>query len=192
MYSTIALLIVSLNARYTSAQETLSKADINKTITGDKIIQNQNFNITILVEQTPKEVFNAINNVCGWWSEEIEGSADKLNAEFLYHYKDVHICKMKIVEFIPNEKVVWLVLDNHFSFTKDETEWKGTKISFEISKKENQTQLVFTHIGLVSEYECYDVCREGWTNYINNSLYSLITSGKGSPILKKVKALIPD
>jgi hypothetical protein len=64
------------------------------------------FTTTLLVDQTPKEVFSAINNVRGWWSEEIEGSTDKLNAEFKYHYEDVHRCQMKIVEFIPNQKVV--------------------------------------------------------------------------------------
>ena len=42
-------------------------------------------------------IFNAINNVRGWWSEEIEGSTDKLNAVFNYHYEDVHHCQMKIV-----------------------------------------------------------------------------------------------
>lgn len=139
------------------------------------------FTTTLLVDQTPEEVFNAINNVRGWWSEEIEGSTDKLNAEFLYHYKDVHISKMKIVEFIPGKKVVWLVLDNHFNFIKDESEWKGTKVSFEISEKGNKTQLLFTHIGLVPEYECYNVCYDGWSNYINKSLRSLITTGKGQP-----------
>jgi hypothetical protein len=50
-------------------------------------------------------------------SEGVEGGTDKLNDEFTYHYEDVHRCKMKIIEFIPNEKVVWLVLDNYFNFT---------------------------------------------------------------------------
>ena len=141
----------------------------------------QDYTTTILVDRTPEEVFNAICNVRGWWSEDIEGSADKLNSEFLHHYKDVHICKMKVVEFISGRKIVWLVLDNHFNFTNDKTEWIGTKICFEISKKENKTQLVFTHIGLVPGYECYDICNDAWTNYIQNSLYSLITKGKGQP-----------
>ena len=142
------------------------------------------FSRTILVDQTPKEVFNAINNVRGWWSENIEGDTDKLNAVFNYHYKDVHICKMKITEFIPGKKVVWDVLNNYFSFTKDNSEWKGTKIIFDISEKNGQTQLVFTHKGLVPTYECYDVCNDAWSNYINNSLHSLITTGKGQPTLK--------
>lgn len=139
------------------------------------------FTTILLVDQTPKEVFNAINNVRGWWSQEIEGGTDKLNAEFTYHYKDVHICKMKIAEFVPGKKVVWLVLDNYFNFTKDKSEWKGTKISFEISEKDNKTQLRFTHMGLVPEYECYDICSNAWTDYVQNSLRNLITKGKGQP-----------
>src|ERR1700730_11903485 len=86
------------------------------------------FTTTLLVDQTPEEAFNAINNVRGWWSEEIEGSTDKLNDEFTYHYEDVHYCQMKLIEVIPNKKVVWLVKYNYFNFTKDKSEWTGTKI----------------------------------------------------------------
>ncbi|HEX4372564.1 MAG TPA: SRPBCC domain-containing protein [Puia sp.] len=147
-------------------------------------MSDQNYTTTILVEQTPEEVFNAINNVRGWWSEEIDGSTDKLNEEWDYHYEDVHRCKMKIVEFVPNKKVVWLVMDNYFSFTKDKSEWKENKIIFEITEKENKTQLQFTQVGLVPEYECYDICQNAWGTYVQKSLYSLITNGKGQPNVK--------
>jgi len=139
------------------------------------------FTTTILVDQTPKEAFDAINNVRGWWSEEIEGSTHKLNDEFNYHYKDVHSCKMKLIEFVADKKVVWLVMDNYFSFTKDKSEWKGTKILFEITEQHNKTQIRFTHQGLVSEYECFEICSNAWTDYIQNSLRNLITTGKGMP-----------
>jgi hypothetical protein len=143
--------------------------------------QNQNYSTTLLLDKTPDEVFNAVNNVRGWWSEQIEGNTDKLNAEFNYHYQDVHHAKMKIVEFVPGKKVVWLVEENYFNFTKDKTEWTGTKISFDISKKGDKTQLVFTHIGLVPAYECYKICSDAWGNYITGSLKSLIETGKGKP-----------
>jgi hypothetical protein len=67
-----------------------------------------------LVDKTPKEAFNAINNVRGWWSEEIEGSTDKLNDEFKYHFEDIHRYRIKLIEFIPDKKVVWLVMQNYF------------------------------------------------------------------------------
>ena len=154
--------------------------------TENKTLQNESFTTTLLVSQTPEEVFNAINNVRERWSETVEGVTDKLNAEFLQYYQDIHIAKMKIVVLIPGKKVTWLVLDNLFSFTKDETEWKNTKICFDISRKGNQsdsyqTQLLFTHQGLVPEYECYDVCNHAWKDLIKLSLRSLITTGKGRP-----------
>jgi hypothetical protein len=145
------------------------------------ILKNEDYTTTFLVDQTPKEAFNAIVNLRGWWSESIEGSTDKLNGEFTYHYKNDHICKLKLVEFIPGKKVVWLVVDNYFSFTKDRSEWKGTKLSFEIAKKGNKTEIRFTHIGLVPDYECYNTCSDGWHHYINGSLLELITTGKGEP-----------
>jgi activator of Hsp90 ATPase-like protein len=145
------------------------------------------FITSIQLEQSPKEVFDAINNPRAWWSEEIEGGTDKLNDEFSYHYKDVHRCKMKLAEVIPNKKVVWLVTDNYFSFTKDKTEWKGTKIIFEISEKDKKTQVRFTHQGLVPQYECFDICANAWSQYVTQSLWSLIIKGKGQPNVREGK-----
>ena len=139
------------------------------------------FTTTILLNQTPKEVFEAVNDVRGWWAESVEGNTNQLHEEFLYYYKDVHISKMRIIELVPDKKVVWLVLENEFNFTRDKTEWKGTKIIFDISEKGHQTQLRFTHEGLVPEYECYDVCHDAWTSYIQGSLKNLIETGKGKP-----------
>lgn len=142
---------------------------------------NKNFTTVFLVDHTPKEVFRAINNVRGWWSENIEGSTHKLDEEFLYSYKDVHICKIKIVGFIPEERVIWLVLKNRFNFTKDQNEWNGNRIIFDISIQNDQTQLRFTQEGLTSGYECYPVCKDAWTSYIQGSLKDLIIVGKGKP-----------
>ena len=144
-------------------------------------MNDQNFTTTLTVEQTPQEAFAAIKNVRGWWTEEIEGSSDKIGDEFTYHYKDIHRCKMKLTEVIPGKKIVWLVVDNYFNFTKDKSEWKGTEVTFEISKKGNQTEIRFAHVGLVPEYECFDVCSNAWGTYINGSLRSLIATGKGKP-----------
>jgi len=150
-------------------------------------MDTQNFSTILLVDTTAEKVFEAVKNVRGWWSEEIEGGTDKLNDEFTYHYKDVHSCTMKIIEIIPAKKVVWLVTDNYFNFTIDKSEWKGTTISFEIAEKGSQTQLRFSHVGLVPEYECFDVCSNAWAEYIQHSLRNLITTGKGQPNKKETQ-----
>ena len=144
-------------------------------------MKSQDFTTAFTVSSSPKQVFEAINNVRGWWSEEIEGDTSRLHDEFNYHYQDVHICRIKLVEVVPDKKIVWKVLNNYFSFTNDKSEWTGTKIIFGISEKNGSTQLEFTHKGLTPEYECYDACYAGWTNYIKKSLFDLVTTGKGQP-----------
>jgi len=144
-------------------------------------METSDFTATFLVGQTRKEVFDAFNNVRGWWSENIEGGTGKLNDEFTYHYQDIHYCKIKLIEVVPDQKVVWLVLDNYFKFTKDKNEWIGTKMVFDILQKDGQTEIRFAHEGLVPQYECFEICREAWTNYIKYSLRNLITIGKGQP-----------
>ncbi|MFD2164600.1 SRPBCC domain-containing protein [Paradesertivirga mongoliensis] len=144
-------------------------------------MDNKSYTATILVDQDPATAFNAITNFRAWWSEEIGGNTDQLNGVFFYHYKDVHLCKIKLIEIIPEKKLVYQVLENEFSFTEDKTEWVDTRLVFEITSEGGKTKVQFTHEGLVPDYECYDVCFEAWTGYIKKSLYSLITTGKGEP-----------
>ena len=145
-------------------------------------MKDQNFKLTISTDKSPADVFNAITNVRGWWSEEIKGNTAKLNDEFHYSYQDMHRCKIKLIEVVPDQKVVWQILENYFSFTKDKTEeWKDTIVNFEILQQGTQTQLNFTHVGLVPEYECYSACTAGWTQYLTKSLPQLLATGKGLP-----------
>jgi len=145
----------------------------------------KDYTASFTVDQSPEEVFNAINNVRGWWSGEIDGRTDKLGAKFTYRYEDVHRSTQRITELVPGKKVVWHVLDAKINFAKDKSEWNGTDIVFEIARKANKTELRFTHVGLVPAIECYGKCSGAWGFYIKDSLRSLITTGKGDPNQKE-------
>jgi hypothetical protein len=135
----------------------------------------------LTVKATPQEVFKSINSVTKWWTNNLEGRSQKLNDEFTVRFGDVHISKQKLVEVIPDKKVVWLVTESNLNFIKDKQEWTNTKISFELSNHDNKTQVRFTHVGLVPEVECYKSCTKGWDQYIKGSLFKLLTEGKGEP-----------
>lgn len=144
-------------------------------------MNDQNYTTTFTVNQSPAEVFAAINNVRAWWSEEIDGDTDKPGSVYYYHFKDIHRCTIKVAELVANQKIVWHVLHNDFNFIKDKTEWNDTDIVFEIEKRGDQTELRFTHVGLAPSHECYGVCSDAWGTYIHGSLRDLIAKGKGHP-----------
>jgi hypothetical protein len=150
-------------------------------------MKNQDYTVSITVNATAREAFNGINRVSEWWTENLEGSSQKLNDEFTVRFGDVHVSTQKLVEVVPDKKVVWLVTDSHLNFIKNKHEWTGSKVVFEIVEKDNKTKVIFTHLGLVPEIECFDACSNAWGPYIKQSLLNLINSGKGFPTSKERK-----
>ncbi len=140
-----------------------------------------NLTMTFAVDQTPEQAFAAINNVRGWWSGDIQGDTDRLGSEFTYRNKDIHRSTQRITELTPSRRVVWQVLDSDLTFLKQRDEWNGTKIVFEVAKKNGKTEVKFTHEGLVPDHECFDVCSNAWGFYISDSLRKLIATGAGQP-----------
>jgi hypothetical protein len=142
---------------------------------------DRNYTTTFTVNEDPNAVFAAINNVRGWWSEDIEGYTTNAGDVWYYSAPDLHRCTLKVIDSVPGNKIAWRVLDNSFTFIEDKAEWIGTTMLFDIERIGTQTKVKFTHDGLVPDYECYDVCHDAWGTYINGSLKDLITSGKGQP-----------
>ena len=117
-------------------------------------MNTSNLSFTLLVKQTPEAGYTAIRNVQAWWSENIEGHTDQLNDEFIYRYKDMHYSKQRLVELVPNQKIVWVVTESQLYFLQNKNEWTGTRISFELSKEGDKTKILFTHLGLTPASEC--------------------------------------
>ena len=142
---------------------------------------SKDFTTSIIVDKDISSAFNSIKNFRGWWSAEIEGSTEQPGETFFYHYKDVHLCRIKFIDAVTNRKLIYQVTDNEFNFTKDKTEWVNSKLIFDLSVAGEKTNIVFTHEGLVPENECYDVCHDAWTGYIQGSLKNFIETGNGKP-----------
>jgi uncharacterized protein YndB with AHSA1/START domain len=139
------------------------------------------YHVTLVLDESPEAVFDAIMDVRKWWTDELQGKTEKLDDEFSVRFADLHKTTQKLIEVEKNTKIVWLVTASELNFIKDKEEWKGTKIIFEISKNNNKTNLDFTHAGLTPQVECYSSCTKGWDHYIKGSLYKFITEGKGTP-----------
>ena len=146
------------------------------------------FTTTVVVDATPDQAFAAINDVRGWWSgppaptePQIEGRTDVLGAEFSYRVSDVHYSKFRITELVAPSRVAWLVLDSELTFIEEKEEWTGTTVTFDVSEHDGRTQVVFTHVGLVPEHECYEVCDDSWSSYVLGNLRRFIATGSKDP-----------
>jgi hypothetical protein len=149
-------------------------------------MNEQSFTTTLSVPATPAEAFAAINDVLGWWSQDVDGRTDEVGAEFDYRGNqdgvNVHRARIRVADLVPGERVAWYVVDNWMAFIDDQREWTGTWIVFEISPSADGSQIRFRHDGLVPSYECHDVCVDAWTFFLQDSLRALITTGRGEPM----------
>ena len=135
-------------------------------------MKEDSFKKSFKTSKSAEEVFNLLLDIEQWWSgiygEEIKGESKKIGDEFTFKAGGgAHYSKQKLIELIPNEKVVWLITDSTLSFLSNTGEWINTKIGFTISTEENSTVITFTHDGLVPQIECYSACSGGWTRYLD-------------------------
>ncbi len=131
----------------------------------------KNFQFSFTSTKTEIEVYALLLNVKEWWSglfgEKIDGEFEKIGDEFTFKAGDgVHYSNQKLIELIPNQKIVWLVTESNLSFLNNTNEWANTRICFDIVKKENLTNIIFTHEGLIPDIECYSRCTNAWTQYL--------------------------
>jgi hypothetical protein len=129
------------------------------------------------VDATPQQVYEAINDVRGWWSADLEGESEHVGDIFTYTYGDIHRSTQQVTEQVPGSKVVWHVLEGYLNFTPDPGEWTGTDVVFDITSRGEQTEVKLTHIGLTPESPCFDSCSKGWGYYAGEALPALIRAG---------------
>ncbi|MVM32285.1 SRPBCC domain-containing protein [Spirosoma sp. HMF4905] len=144
-------------------------------------MNSADFTTTLILDQSPDDVFEMINQVNRWWTENITGTFLHLKDEFTVAFSDIHVSTQQVIESIPGQKIVWLVTDSSLNHFANKQEWTGTTIHFDIALKGDKTQLQFTHIGLVPVLDCYQSCTQGWTHYIDK----LFTTRLGNPALKQ-------
>jgi len=141
----------------------------------------QNYQCTITAAIPAGEAFEKINRVKDWWAINFNGNTHNLRDRFTVHFARTTWGKMEITEMVPNQRIVWKVVDCYLSIFQNPYLWKGNQIIWDISPDEDGTRVTMTHVGLTPEVECYEDCRKGWNFYVGESLFKLLTEDKGLP-----------
>lgn len=132
------------------------------------------------VTSAPEKVYAALTTVdglAGWWTEDTHGDGDPggvLQFRFLPGGLD-----MKVLDARPGELVLWEVVDGP-------VEWVGTRVSFELSRQDGFTIVLFRHEGWKEPVEFMYHCSTKWAAYLL-SLKQLIETGSGQPAPRDVQ-----
>ncbi len=165
----------------TASEEMAKAAQIRNQYLEDKDkTEKKNFHRTITVNASAEETMKKISQINFWWKKDFSGSAEKLNDTFTVPFTEPSFVDFVVSEFVPDKKVVWKVTDCFLPWFQDKKEWNNTEVVFELLKENGKTKIDFTHVGLVPEVECYDVCEKGWNGHID-TLAKFINEGKGLP-----------
>ena len=152
-------------------------------------MENKNYHRTIVVNASAEEAMKKISQVNCWWKKDFSGSGEKLNDKFTVPFTEPSFVDFVVNELVPGKKVVWKVTDCFLPWFQDKKEWNNTEVVFQLLQENarpddpvgrSKTKIDFTHIGLVPEVECYEVCEKGWNGHIN-TLLNFINDGKGLP-----------
>lgn len=144
-----------------------------------KAFATENFSTSIITDIAPAEALQKISRIADWWGVGFEGSAEQQGNQFVIKMGAEAWFNFTVSELIPGKKVVWHVDDCYMPWYDDKTEWKDHNMLFELSETDDQTQLTFTHEGLVAGIACFKDCVPGWTHWITRSLLSYFNTGQG-------------
>jgi hypothetical protein len=144
-------------------------------------MNNQNFTMDIWVSKPSSAVYQQILDVRSWWSglfdESFEGSSSAVGDEFSFTAGGgLHYTKQRLIELIPDSRIVWLVTEANLSFAEITDEWAGSRICFTLLPEANGTRIKFIHEGLTPSCSCYTACSDGWNRYLHERMAVLLGS----------------
>jgi hypothetical protein len=145
------------------------------------VMQPKNYQNNIVVDVTPREAYEGIKDVRGWWARKVEGRTQQRWDVFTVRFGATFVT-FEIMADVPDKKIVWDVRDCNLHWIKNKKEWNGTRLIFEIRSVKDGTKVSMTHVGLVPEVECYGDCELGWNEHFGESLVSYLTRHVGMPI----------
>jgi len=107
-----------------------------------------------------------------WWTSDTRGAGD-VGSIIHFRFGQTEV-NFEIIELIPERLVRW-----HHSGDMP-SDWKGSKITFELEQQDNQTILLFSHYDWQNSGDFLAHCCTKWGVFMM-SIKACIETGVGSP-----------
>ena len=137
----------------------------------------------VVVSGALDQVYSAIatkDGLSDWWTRDgVRGESKEGSAIEFYFGQPEPAAVMEVTRLDPNGQVSW-------SCVGGADEWVGTKLSFTLTPKDDDTVVLFTHADWRDPSDFMAHCSARWA-YFLLSLKSLVETGKGTPSPEDLK-----
>ncbi len=137
----------------------------------------------VVVSAPLKSVYEAVATTTGlseWWTRDgVRGQSSEGSKVEFYFGSPEPAAVMEVTRLDPGGHVSWSCIEGA-------DEWVGTTLSFQLSQKDDETVILFTHGGWRTPSEFMAHCSARWA-YFLLSLKSLVETGKGTPFPEDLK-----
>jgi uncharacterized protein YndB with AHSA1/START domain len=129
------------------------------------------------------QVYSAIatkEGLSDWWTRDgVRGESTEGSTIEFYFGQPEPAAVMEVSRLDPNGHVGW-------SCVAGADEWVGTKLTFTLASKDDETVVLFTHTDWRNPSDFMAHCSARWA-YFLLSLKSLVETGKGTPSPEDLK-----
>jgi hypothetical protein len=105
-------------------------------------MKTRDYHYSITADIPQSEAFDKIGRVLEWWGTDFQGQSRTVGDVFTVRFRSGDVYTIKLVDVVPDKKVVWQVIESIRPSLKHETEWTGTQIVREISSQKMQPRLL--------------------------------------------------
>ena len=149
-------------------------------------LADESYHYVLVIHASINKVYQAITKIeelKKWWTHDCAFDSAKSSDKYTFRFGATYKI-MQVKDLVPNERVIWKCI-NHFcpdQNLKKTNEWEDTEIIFNLAENlDNGTLLNFTHVGLTSALECFNICQKGWNYFLNESLKVYLETGINRP-----------
>ncbi|MGZ4533205.1 MAG: SRPBCC family protein [Mycobacteriaceae bacterium] len=132
------------------------------------------------VTSSPDNVYEALTTtkgLSGWWTTNTQGEGH-VGGVLQFRFGAGGF-DMNVLELDHGKRVLWEVVDGP-------DEWIGTHVSWDLKQEDDQTTVLFKHLGWKEPVEFMHHCSTKWAVFLL-SLKSLLETGTGAPDPRDVK-----
>lgn len=137
----------------------------------------------VVITAPLESVFEAVatpEGISQWWTRDgVQGDSNEGSELQFFFGEPEPAAVMEVTRLDPGGHVNW-------SCTNGADEWIGTKLSFDLTDKGDETVVMFSHADWGQQGEFMAHCSARWA-YFLLSLKSLLESGKGTPFPEDLK-----